>query len=368
MTVGCTTAPSVSVSTPSTPPLAGAGFRLGRRSRTNSSSSSSSSGGGGAGASTSYTAIRDSGRKRRRHSTLSSSGGFASGSDEEGRAPPTFRLRLGSYVSDDFRLARTRSHSPTNSQLQQQPSSPSTALRQGHQLRIETNAEALTSIPSADAGMVDASIPPIISSGDVDMMDLDVQSTFQAMAVDSPTADPLIPPFWSTAPTPRPSLSSPLSPLARSPSPLSAPITSSSLPSISAVAHANTSTVKPTAFPSPAFLAARRSSRQTSLSINTNTQHQPASPSPLARAVSFQNTQPNSINSPRLAFSHQYQHQHQQQQQSPFRSRSTSSPSSPVALTQEEAPAQLLVAAVLPTTPVRRHSDGQPTPPKKFTL
>ncbi|SPO20774.1 uncharacterized protein UTRI_00251 [Ustilago trichophora] len=412
--IGCTAATPTSASVPATVAAAGSGsstpppgataahFRLGRTSRRSSSSgascSSSSSNGGVA------TGITSKRKKRRRHSTFSS--GIASGSDEEAErtARPTFRLRLGSYVSD-FRLGgrSTRSHSPS-SPLFQRPPSPSGAVRQRHQLRIRT-----TAAPSIQEGGITAATTTVVPhqpqqqsqqvlkevTEDVEM-DLDVQSTFQAMQVDSPTASPsptVHHPFFSTSsarsrPSPSPIPTNLLSPLVtetrypRSPSPLSPTAASASLPSISIVAHTSTSAVSPAVFPSPTFLAARRNSRH-SLSIHTQHQqsHSPASPSPLARSVEFRSNHqytPHPHQFQQSAFISQQHHQHHVNSTSSSRfqpsfqapsqldirspkSRSASTPPSPIASTSEEQ----VKGAVIPASPVRRHSDGRPSPFRK---
>ncbi|KAF6766789.1 hypothetical protein PSEUBRA_000223 [Kalmanozyma brasiliensis GHG001] len=404
MNIGCTAAsPSAGgASVVTTPPLGNAvstaaHYRLGRRSRRSSSSgaSSSSSCGNGATAATPSHGVNAS-RKRRRHSTLSS--GIASGSEEEGeRAPPTFRLRLGSYVSD-FRLTRTRSHSPSSPLYQATPASPTASTRQSHPLRIQTTA--LPDTASAQQQNEPSRVPPVawaipsptlVSSASAALqderdveMDLDVQSTFQAMQVDSPIASPsattndsartsffpsqasAIAPFQpqarsSLSPIPA-SLLSPFSTdtrYPRSPSPLSPP-SSASLPSMSLIAHASITTVSPGVFPSSALLASRRTSRQPS-SIAPQ-QHTPASPSPLARTISFpapasasfQDTQPVPHQYPTLAspFVPHLNHSSSLEQESPTRSRSNSTPSSPV----------IEAAAGVPPSPVRRHSDGRPSP------
>ncbi|KAJ9476972.1 hypothetical protein PHBOTO_000634 [Pseudozyma hubeiensis] len=395
MSAGCSAAtPSIVAagSSSTTPPLGGAAstsahFRLGRTSRRSSSSGSSSSNGGivassnaagGSGASAVTTSVGvGASRKRRRHSTLSS--GIASGSEEEGeRAPAMFRLRLGSYVSD-FRLARTRSQSPGSPLHQATPSSPSSALRHRHQLRIQTAAQAepppLTNAqdtiqPNAASNSLSPTYAatrsaPYQRDSDVEM-DLDVQSTFQAMQVDSPSASPsptVLPSFFPTTSIfppvsalqrPSPIPSDLLSPLVtdtrypRSPSPLSA----SSYPSAVSLVT-NASAVSPGVFPSAStLLAARRSSRQ-----SLSTQHTPASSSPLARTISFDPTASSALHHPAFFPHPQVEtspfHQFNQVQASiATRSRSTSTPPSPGVATEEESNAEVAV-------PIRRHSDGK---------
>nr|CDI51154.1 uncharacterized protein BN887_06012 [Melanopsichium pennsylvanicum 4] len=188
MNAGCSTAASApplsAAPTSTTPPLvatqasSAAHYRLGRtsrrRRRSSSSSGASSSSANGVTLNTSNGAHIKS--KRRRHSTLSN--GIASGSEEEGdRAPPTFRLRLGSYVSD-FRL-RHRSHSPG-----QGPASPSTMVRPKHQLRIHTTTpvqqsswvsqDQVSAIPSAVSPTTIPSTSNLTQRADVVDMDLDL--------------------------------------------------------------------------------------------------------------------------------------------------------------------------------------------------
>ncbi|SNX81519.1 uncharacterized protein MEPE_00224 [Melanopsichium pennsylvanicum] len=339
MNAGCSTAASApplsAAPTSTTPPLvatqasSAAHYRLGRtsrrRRRSSSSSGASSSSANGVTLNTSNGAHIKS--KRRRHSTLSN--GIASGSEEEGdRAPPTFRLRLGSYVSD-FRL-RHRSHSPG-----QGPASPSTMVRPKHQLRIHTTTpvqqsswvsqDQVSAIPSAVSPTTIPSTSNLTQRADVVDMDLDVQSTFQAMQVDSPTASPsptVHNPLFSSATTtaattttfgnrvqqqqrlsPIPStLLYPLplvsdiryaSPSTTHRSALSPLFASASLPSLSLASHTGVNAVSPSVFPSASLLASRRNSRQ-SLSVHSgggmreqSQTHMPASPSPLARTISF---------------------------------------------------------------------------------
>lgn len=398
MNAACTTAAAspaaVASSSVSTPPLgaptttaaAAAHFRFGQSSRRSSSSgSSSSSNGGNAVASTSggnggAVAVQQS-KKRRRHSTLSSSG-FGSG-DSDNDAPPTFRLRLGSYVSD-FRLGgRRRSHSPSP---QLQPPSPSGLVRQRHQLRIQTSL--------SDREQVTSSVSPTTTNrgsepgnADVDM-DLDVQNTFQAMQVDSPTASPSTAPaapFFSANPPaiprrapsvlgsdrrPSPIPSTLLQPLqtdsrypTRSPSPLSTPA-SASLPSICMVANA--SPVTPGVFPTQStILAARRTSRQGTSGSFSKPQNAPVSPSPLAHSTSY--TQHSASFLHQQAFSSGLQHS------SSFRgrrSRSTSTPPDPILASygidegaEGQSAAMIAVGeGQVPPSPVRRHSDGKAVP------
>lgn len=383
MNAACTAAvPSSSAaagavaSSSTTPPLANtAHFRLGRTSRRSSSSGSSSSssngfatnGGGGNNASAPLQQGVSASRKRRRHSTLSS--GIASGSEEgeEGeRAPPMFRLRLGSYVSD-LRLARTRSQSPGSPLLQQAsgaPVSPSGAVRLRHQLSIQTTAamqqkdQQQQEGASAVTPAASMSVSPtsMIANKDSDVeMDLDVQSTFQAMQVDSPTASPsptiaTSMPFFAAistreAPSPPPPAqasaastamqrtvsaasgarlspipSSLLTPLVtdtryppRAASPLSAPA-SASFPAISLAASNDAAAVSPGVFPSASVLAARRSSIQSaslgmaSQQAQQQQQHAPASPSPLARMLSFPPPTQTSTASSQDTLPHQHQH------------------------------------------------------------
>ncbi|SYW81423.1 uncharacterized protein UBRO2_04293 [Ustilago bromivora] len=206
MNVACTTTaaalPTVVASSGlPTPPLGSATasttaahhFRIGPSSR-RSSSSGSSSGGSNAAGTTNMSAVsggmvgsREQNRKRRRHSTLSSSG-FASG-DSDNDAPPTFRLRLGSYVSD-FRLRggrRRRSHS---SIPQVQPPSQSGLVRYRHQLRSQTSLSDKDQVASSvSPTTITQAVSTRGDTADVEM-DLDVQNTFQAMQVDSPAASP----------------------------------------------------------------------------------------------------------------------------------------------------------------------------------
>ncbi|CDR98648.1 uncharacterized protein SPSC_02445 [Sporisorium scitamineum] len=438
MNAACTAAATptgAAVTSSTTPPLpntapTAAHYRLGRTSRRSSSSGSSSSSSGGFvnhGGNTAIQQGSNASKKRRRHSTLSS--GIASGSEEEcERAPPMFRLRLGSYVSD-LRLARTRSHSPSSPLHQTAaPLSPSGALRQRHQLSIQTTALVDSSARQQDQQRnllrrAPASVSPtspastsMLAQRDSDVdMDLDVQSTFQAMQVDSPTASPsptvatanAIPFFASTFASPPPppvtrmamhrtasarispiptSLLSPLvtdTRYPRAPSPLSAPA-SASFPSISLVAHASSTAVSPGVFPSQSLLAARRNSRQSSL-VPPQQHHAPASPSPLARILSFPPSTAASHNTPQhqhlnaassqldssVSFQHpflsqplsQQQSQQQQQTQNQNRSRANSTPPSPsvgaVVADDGQPPPAMEVGAQL--SPFRRHSDGRPS-------
>ncbi|SJX60243.1 uncharacterized protein SRS1_11557 [Sporisorium reilianum f. sp. reilianum] len=387
MNAACTAAASTAgVTSSTTPPLANAApsaahYRLGRTSRRSSSSGSSSSSSGGIASNGSAQQGAGVSRKRRRHSTLSS--GMASGSEEEGeRAPPMFRLRLGSYVSD-LRLTRTRSSSPGSPLYQASaPLSPSGALRQRHQLSIQTSAAVVDSLAKQQDQQRDArerSVSPasaasasMLAQRDSDVeMDLDVQSTFQAMQVDSPTASPspttvaTAVPFFATTSTdpPRsaagaamhrtasarisPIPSNLLSPLVtdtrypRASSPLSAP-PSASFASISLISHTSSASaaVSPGVFPSPSLLAARRSSRQSSMPHQQQQQqHAPASPSPLARLLSFP---PPASASASTHTQHPHLSQHLDTPvtfQHPFqqanRSRATSTPPSPVVASDE---------------------------------
>ncbi|KAI3477938.1 hypothetical protein L1887_60167 [Cichorium endivia] len=180
-------------------------------------------------------------RKRRRHSTLSSSG-VASGSDDDERAPPTVRLRLGSYVSE-FRIAGSRSSSPGTGR--------------------STSPLLTTTAPPRDDDQDDG------ADADVDM-DLEVQSTFQAMQVDSPHCFTLSVEWLLRSSgrldalpnTPPPNLVSGatagvLAPLLIEPryaTPSRSPVqTNLALPSISALATATT--VQPGMFPSASLIA-----------------------------------------------------------------------------------------------------------------
>lgn len=277
-----------------------------------------------------------------------------SSEDEGERAPPTFRLRLGSYVSD-FRLGRTRSQSPSSPLNPAAPSSPLGFSRQSHPLRLQTTALAQQEEASRVTAWSTSSptlVAPVSTERDVDM-DLDVQSTFQAMQVDSPAASPSAADrasFFPASATFQPQLRSSLSPITpnllsplntdtrypRSPSPLSPTSSSATLPSISLVAQG--ATVSPGVFPSQALLAARRSSRL------VPQRHMPASSSPLARTpASFQNTQ-----------LHTYPSNISQQSQTQSRGRANSTPPAPVVAAHDEN--------LMPPSPVRRHSDGRPSP------
>lgn len=363
MTAGCSAATSASgssssqLATPSTaaPPLAH--LRLGRRSRRSSSSGASSSSSASSSAAPSGSLglrARSHGRKRRRHSTLSSSG-VASGSDDDERAPPTVRLRLGSYVSE-FRIAGTRSSSPGTGR-----STSPLLPRQRHQLSIH----AMAPTPLSEAVRSAAADDDQDDGADADVdMDLEVQSTFQAMQVDSPIASPSpssAAPFFSRLDAlpdaPPPNLVSGatagvLAPLLIEPrytTPSRSPVQANmALPSISALANATT--VQPGVFPSASLIAARRNSRS-SLGLQ---QHQPASPSPLSRM------QPQHLANLNPFASHMYHHPHQHPaplSQNPNRTRSSSTPPSPRPSQPDGAQREV------PPSPARRHSDGTPTHP-----
>ncbi|ETS63468.1 hypothetical protein PaG_01753 [Moesziomyces aphidis] len=362
MTAGCSAATPASgssssqLATPSTAaPLAH--LRLGRRSRRSSSSGASSSSSTSSSAAPSGSLglrARSHGRKRRRHSTLSSSG-VASGSDDDERAPPTVRLRLGSYVSE-FRIAGSRSSSPGTGR-----STSPLLPRQRHQLSIHTMAPTPLSEAVGSAAADDDQDDG--ADADVDM-DLEVQSTFQAMQVDSPIASPSLSSaasFFSRLDAlpnaPPPNLVSGatagvLAPLLIEPryaTPSRSPVqTNLALPSISALATATT--VQPGMFPSASLIAARRNSRS-SLGLQ---QHQPASPSPLSRM------QPQQFANLNPFASHMYHHPHQHpapSSQIPNRTRSSSTPPSPRSSQPDGAQRQM------PPSPARRHSDGTPTHP-----
>lgn len=431
MNAACTAAtpPVVAgVSSSTTPPLGNAAstpahFRLGRTSRRSSSSGSSSSGNGGIvyGQSSgsvptaSVSQAKSAKRKRRRHSTLSS--GVASGSEEEAeRVPPMLRLRLGSYVSD-FRLERARSHSPNSTQLYPAtPSSPSSALRQRHQLRIHTTAVELSSSGndhgcdqatmasvSFSPSSATSSSTPVRRDSDIEM-DLDVQSTFQAMQVESPNASPspttvsksnltaVVPTIRASSTLPSATLQRPspipgnlLSPLVtdtrypRSRSPLSP-----SYPYVSLVTYTSTSAVSPGVFPSANLVAARRNSRQ-SLGVQSQ-HHMPSSSSPLVRILSFDSNASSSAfsnanthqhqNQNQHYFSHQHHHspyQHLDASTNPFqqsfsqaagstgRSRCTSTPPSPIVAPHEEERMPSTTVSQIPPSLLRRHSDGRPS-------
>ncbi|SPC65243.1 uncharacterized protein UHOD_00329 [Ustilago sp. UG-2017b] len=398
MNVACTTTaaalPTVVASSGlPTPPLGSATastmaahhFRIGPSSR-RSSSSGSSSGGSNAAGTANMSAVsggmvgsREQNRKRRRHSTLSSSG-FASG-DSDNDAPPTFRLRLGSYVSD-FRLRggrrrRRRSHS---SSPQVQSPSPSGLVRHRHQLRNQTSLSDKDQVASSvSPTTITQAVSTRGDTADVEM-DLDVQNTFQAMQVDSPAAspsslNPISTSFFSSSANPLliPSRSSSTLALHRRPSPIPSGLfqplqtdtryptrspsarstpASVSLPSIPMVAHANASPFTPGVFPTQStILAARRNSRQP---LSSSSKNAPVSPSPLAHSTSY---------------TQQSSHQHFQhssgsslQHSSSFRGRRSRSTSTPPDPSLSEEVLGRGGEGQVPPSPVRRHSDGKAVP------
>ncbi|KAJ1031880.1 hypothetical protein NDA13_002266 [Ustilago tritici] len=395
MNVACTTTaaalPTVVASSGfPTPPLGSATasttaahhFRIGPSSR-RSSSSGSSSGGSNAAGTANMSAVsggiigsREQNRKRRRHSTLSSRG-FASG-DSDNDAPPTFRLRLGSYVSD-FRLRggrRRRSHS---SSPQVQPPSPSGLVRHRHQLRIQTSLSDKDQVASSvSPTTITQAVSTRDDTADVEM-DLDVQNTFQAMQVDSSVAspsslNPISTSFFSSSANPLliPSRSSSTLALHRRPSPIPSGLfqplqtdtryptrspsarstpASVSLPSILMVAQANASPFTPCVFPTQSTtLAVRRNPRQP---LSSSSKNAPVSPSPLAHSTSY---------------TQQSSHQHFQhssgsslQHSSSFRGRRGRSTSTP----PDPSLSEVLGGGgegQVPSSPVRRHSDGKAVP------